>query len=527
MQLTDVLMLLSVPKSGSYDLDDLTRSLLIGSAVLLVAIGAVRFANRSGLPTLLIYLAMGVVLGEAGFGLEFSDPLMTEVLGYAALVLILAEGGLTTEWAAIRRSVLPAVLLSTVGVLISVGVVGVAVHFLLGLSWTTAFLLGAIVSSTDAAAVFSVLRKVPLPQRLSGLLEAESGFNDAPVVLLVSALAAVGADSRENPNWALVGFAATAELAVGAAIGLALGFALTWLMRRSAPGSSGLFSIGVVAACVLAFALADIVHASGFIATYLCALVLANQGLPHRQAVRGFAQSLGWLAQIGLFVLLGLLAAPSRLDEQIWPAVVVGLVLLLLARPLSVFGSMPGFGISAREKLFLSWAGLRGAVPVVLATVPLTLGSQGTEWIFDLVFVLVVVFTLVQAPTLPWVARRLGIVDESHVVDVELEATPLEELNAEMLQVRIGEHSLLHGVEVHELRLPKGTNVTLVKRDDGSFVPTRRSVLRRGDQLLIVTPSPARGAAVRRIRAVSDEGRLAGWRRAEADRNVAQDVRRS
>lgn len=528
MHLTDVAAfagsLGAVPKSGAYDLDDLTRTLLIGSAVLLVAVAAVRLANKSGLPTLLLYLAMGVVLGEAGFGLQFSDPLMTEVLGYSALVLILAEGGLTTQWSAIRRSVVPAMLLSTVGVLISVAVVGVAVHYLLHFDWTTAFLLGAIVSSTDAAAVFSVLRKVPLPHRVTGVLEAESGFNDAPVVLLVSALASAAAPGRPDPNWLSVGFHAAFELAVGAAIGLALGYVIGTLMKRAAPGSSGLFSIGVLAACVLAFAVADVVHTSGFIAVYLCALVLGNLGLPHRQAVRGFAQSFGWLAQIGLFVLLGLLAAPSRLQDQLFPALVVGLVLLLVARPLSVFGSMPGFGITTPEKLFLSWAGLRGAVPVVLATVPLTLGSQGLEWIFDLVFVLVVVFTLVQAPTLPWVARRLGIVDESHVVDVELESMPLDELNAEMLQLRIGPHSLLHGVEVHELRLPKGANVTLVKRDDESFVPTRRSVLHRGDQLLIVTPSAARSCVVRRVRAISDHGRLAGWRRSGA-RDAATDVR--
>ncbi|WP_244328454.1 potassium/proton antiporter [Yimella sp. cx-51] len=511
MPLTDLVAL--VPKSGAYDLNDLTRTLLIGSAVLLVAIAAVRFANRSGLPTLLIYLAMGTVLGDAGFGLQFSDPLMTEVLGYAALVLILAEGGLTTEWSSIKDSVVPAALLSTVGVLISVGVVGVAVHFMLGLDWTTSLMLGAIVSSTDAAAVFSVLRKVPLPDRLNGVLEAESGFNDAPVVLLVTALAAAGANAGDAPNWGAIAVAAVFELTVGAVIGLSLGYVLGWVMKNSAPGSSGLFSIGVLAACVLAFSVADILHTSGFLATYLCALVLGNLHLPHRQAVRGFAQSFGWLAQIGLFVLLGMLAAPSRLPDQLWPAMVVGLVLLLVARPLSVFGSMPGFGITVREKLFLSWAGLRGAVPVVLATVPLTFGTRGTEWIFDLVFVLVVVFTLVQAPTLPWVARRLGLVNHSHVVDVELEATPLDELNAEVLHVRIGDESQLSGVEVHELRLPKGANVTLVKRDSGSFVPGDRSVLHRGDQLLIVTPSALRGATVRRIRAVSADGRLAGWRR--------------
>ncbi len=502
-----------VQGTTGFDLHDLTLSLLVGSSALIVAVLAVRLANRSGLPTLLIYLAIGLGLGESGLGLHFSDPLMTEVLGYSALVFILAEGGLTTDWSSIRRSVAPALLLSTVGVLISVFVVGVFAHYLLHLSWNTALLLGAIVSSTDAAAVFSVLRRVPLPHRLTGALEAESGFNDAPVVLLVTALAAAGTPGGDAPSWSHVALMSVVELAGGAALGLLLGYVFGHLMRRTATGSSGLFSIGVLTICVLSYALADFVHTSGFIAAYLCALVLGNLHLPHKQAVRGFAQSMGWLAQIGLFVLLGLLAAPSRLSDQLWPALVIGLVLLLVARPLSVFGSMNGFGITVRERLFLSWAGLRGAVPVVLATVPATVGDANTEWIFDLVFVLVVVFTLVQAPTLPWVARRLKVVDESHVVDVELEATPLDELNAEMIQVRVGNESRLHGVEIHELRLPKGANVTLVKREEASFVPTPRSVLHRGDQLLVVTPSNQRGDTIRRIRAVSDEGRMAGWLR--------------
>ncbi|GAB3588410.1 potassium/proton antiporter [Calidifontibacter terrae] len=502
-----------VAGTTGFDLHDLTLSLLVGSSVLIIAVLAVRLADRSGLPTLLIYLGIGLVLGESGLGLHFSDPLMTEVLGYSALVLILAEGGLTTDWGSIRRSVGPALMLSTLGVVISVAVVGVFAHFLLHLNWNTSLLLGAILSSTDAAAVFSVLRRVPLPHRLTGALEAESGFNDAPVVLLVSALAIAGTPGADAPSWGHVALMAVIELAGGAAIGLALGFLFGRVMRRTATSSSGLFSIGVLTVCVLAYSLSDFVHASGFIAVYLAALVLGNMHLPHRQAVRGFAQSMGWLAQIGLFVLLGLLAAPSRLSTQLWPALVIGLVLLLIARPLSVFGSMNGFGITVRERLFLSWAGLRGAVPVVLATVPATVGDKNTEWIFDLVFVLVVVFTVIQAPTLPWVARKLGVVDESHVVDIELEATPLDELNAEMIQVRIGDESRLHGVEVHELRLPKGANITLVKRQESSFVPTPRSVLHRGDQLLVVTPSAVRGVTIRRIRSVSDDGRMAGWLR--------------
>lgn len=497
--------------ASTFGTDDLAIVLLVGSVVLLVSVAAVRLANRSGLPSLLLYLGIGAIVGEVGFGVEFDDPTLTRVLGYAALVLILTEGGLSTRWSTIKDSVPAAAVLSTVGVLVSISIVGVAAHYILDVSWQIGFLLGAIVSSTDAAAVFSVLRNVPLPAKLSGVLEAESGFNDAPVVLIVVALATAATPGEPSSAWWAVVLIAIFELVGGSIIGLGIGWGLGQVIKRAGVGSSGLFSIGVVAICVLSYAGATLVHTSGFIACYLTALVLGNMQLPHRSATLGFGQALGWLAQIGLFVLLGLLASPSRLGAQIVPALVVGLVLLLVARPVSILASTPWFGFRRRERVFLSWAGLRGAVPVVLATVPLTLKTPDTEWIFDLVFVLVVIFTLLQAPTLPWVGRKLGLIDDSQARDVQVESTPLEDLHAEMLEVRVGPTSRLHGVEIHELRLPAGANITMIVRGSSSFVPDRRTVLRHGDQLLMVTTSAARSAVIRRIEAVSDDGRLAGW----------------
>ena len=498
--------------SGSFTLHDLTPALLVGSIVLLVSVAAVRLSLKSGLPSLLIYLGIGLAIGESGFGINFDSNELTQVLGYAALILILSEGGLSTRWEGIRRSVAPAALLSTFGVVVSVGVVALAARFVLHLDWNTALLVGAILSSTDAAAVFSVLRRVPLPRRITGMLEAESGFNDAPVVILVTALAARSADPGGAESWLVLAFKAAVELGVGAAIGLAIGWAGGQFMRRSASGSSGLFSIGVVALTVLAYAAAASVHASGFIACYLAALVLGNLRLPHGPAVRGLSTALGWLAQIGLFVLLGLLASPSQMGDQIIPAIVIGLVLLLLARPLSVLLSVSPFGLGWRDQVFLSWAGLRGAVPVVLATVPLTVGAKNVDWIFELVFVLVIIFTLVQGPTLPWVAQRLGIVEDYATLDLSVEATPLEELRAEVIQVTVGPLSKLHGVELFELRLPEGANVTLVVRGGKGFVPQNNTVIRRGDQLLIVATAEARSPAEKRVRSVSQHGRLAGWR---------------
>lgn len=493
--------------------DLLDRSLLVGALVVLVAIAAVRLSLRSGLPSLLLYLGLGVALGESGLGVRFHDAALTQVLGYGALVLILAEGGLTTRWSGVRSSIGPAAVLSTVGVVVSVGVVGTATHLLLSVDWTVSLLVGAVLSSTDAAAVFSVLRRVPIHPRLAGVLEAESGLNDAPVVLLVVTLAeaAVG-DHHARPWWALVALAAL-ELVVGAAAGLTVGWLGAQLLQRLKLPSSALFSLGVVALTVLAYAGAAALHGSGFLAVYLAGLVLGNAHLPHGAAVRGFAEALGWLAQIGLFVLLGLLAAPSRLGAQLVPALVLGLVLLLVARPLSVLVSMTPLRMPWRHQAFLSWAGLRGAVPVVLATVPVTSGVPGTGWLFDLVFVLVVVFTLVQAPTLPVVARRLGVAGVVDTLDLDVEAAPLAALDADVLQVRVGADSRLHGLEVFELRLPVGANITLVVRDGAGSVPGPRTVLRRGDQLLVVTTSAVRSATESRLRAVSRGGRLAVWAR--------------
>jgi cell volume regulation protein A len=497
---------------GAFTLSELTPALLVGSIVLLVSVAAVRISVKSGLPSLLLYLAIGLAIGEAGLGIQFDSAELTQVLGYAALVLILAEGGLSTKWEGIRSAVAPAAALATLGVAVSIAVVGTACRYLLDLPWTTALLVGAILSSTDAAAVFSVLRRVPLPRRITGLLEAESGFNDAPVVILVTALAAASADPAHAQEWYVLGWHAVVELAGGSVVGLAIGWLGGQFMRRAASGSSGLFSIGVLSLTVLAYAAAASIHTSGFIACYLAALVLGNMRLPHRAAVTAFATSMGWFAQIGLFVLLGLLASPSRLDEQLLRAVVIGLVLLLVARPLSVLASMTPFRVPWRDQAFLSWAGLRGAVPVVLATVPLTAGSPEVAWIFDLVFVLVVVFTLVQGPTLPWVARKLGVADTYRTVDLAVESTPLEELGAEMLQVSVGPESRLHGVEVFELRLPQGANVTLVVRHGSGFVPAPNTTIRRGDQLLIVATSETRRRVEQRVRAVSQSGRLAGWK---------------
>ncbi|MFI2783413.1 potassium/proton antiporter [Streptomyces sp. ALB3] len=487
----------------------LNELLLVCSVVLLVAVAAVRISSRSGLPSLLLYLGIGIAMGQDGiFDVEFDNAELTQVIGYAALVVILAEGGLGTKWKEVRPALPAAAVLSTVGVGISVGVTASAAHYLVGLDWRQALIIGAVVSSTDAAAVFSVLRKVPLPSRITGVLEAESGFNDAPVVILVVAFSAVG----PVEHWYVLVGEIALELAIGAAIGLAVGWLGAFGIRHVALPASGLYPIAVMAIAVSAYAAGAMAHGSGFLAVYLAAMVLGNSKLPHWPATRGFADGLGWLAQIGMFVLLGLLVTPHDLIADFWPAVVVGLVLTAVARPLSVFISLAPFRLPEREKALMSWAGLRGAVPIILATIPMVSGIEGSTRVFNIVFVLVVVYTLIQGPTLPWLARALKISeDPSETADLGIESAPLERLRGHLLSVAVPGRSRMHGVEVAELRLPAGAAVTLVVRDGKSFVPAPSTVLRRGDELLVVATDPVRDATEARLRAVGEGGKLAGW----------------
>ena len=488
----------------------LTPALLIGSLTVLAAVAAVRLTTRSGLPSLVLYLGIGMLLGAAGIGILLEDVRTVEALASTALAFILIEGGLTTRWENIRTVVAPAVALATVGVVISTLVLAFCAHHLLGMEWPVALVIGAVLASTDAGAVFSVLRGVPLPKRLSGLIEAESGFNDPPAIILVIALAGAAVDPTASAlSFGLV-LSAGWQLVGGIAVGLAIGWLGIRVLRLLASTSSGLFALAVFAVATLAYSGAATVGVSGFIACYVAAFIMGNSNLPHQQAVSGFGTALGWLAQIGLFVMLGMLATPAHLLDQAVPALYVGAALLLVARPISVGLTLLPFRLPWREQVFISWAGLRGAVPVVLATVPMAMGLDA-EWIFDLVFVLVAMFVLLQAPLMLPVAKALKVTAAYQSTPLSVELVPLEELDAAVLLISVGKGSRLAGVQVPELRLPKGANVTLIVRGGAGFVPSSTTVIRVGDELLVVTTARAAPAVERRIQAVSAQGRLAGW----------------
>ncbi|WP_372452271.1 potassium/proton antiporter [Saccharothrix obliqua] len=484
----------------------MTASLGIGAVVLLLSVIAVRVSSKLGLPSLLLYLGIGVLLGEAVLGIQFEDADLTRSLGTAALVLILTEGGLTTRWTAVKPALGLGIALSTVAVAVSIGVTGLALHHLLDLDWRTALLWGAVLSSTDAAAVFSVLRGVGVGKRLTGALELESGINDAPVYIAVVLLA-----SPDPVKWTaplLLGY----ELVAGAAIGLALGWVGGFALRRAALPATGLYPLATVAVCLLAYTAGDLAHASGFLAVYTAAVVLGNARLPHRSDTLSFAEGLGWVAQIGLFVLLGLYASPGRLLESLVPALVAGAVLVLVARPVSVLVAALPFRVPWREQAFISWSGLRGAVPIVFALIPLIQGMPDAQHLVDVVFVLVVVLTVVQGTTLPWLARWLRLEKTGEAREVQVDSSALDELGAELLQVRIHRGSKLHSVYLSELRLPAGATVSLVVRAGQAFAPEPTTRLQQQDQFLVVCPESVRTATEQRIRAVDRAGRFARWK---------------
>jgi cell volume regulation protein A len=491
---------------------DIDAILLVGAAVLIAAIIAARIGSRIGLPALLLFLGLGMAMGEAVGGIQFEDADLAQALGFAALVIILAEGGLTTKWGDIKSSIGLAALLATVGVGISIALMTLFGYYVLNLPLWIAVLLGAVTSPTDSAAVFSVLRNVPIPHRLRGVLEAESGLNDAPTVLLVMVASSLAVGQEAGSALGLVGLIVL-ELVGGLAVGAGLGWLGVQGLRRVALPSSGLYPLAAVVWAVLAYASAATLHLSGFAAVYVCALVLGNAQLPHRIATRSFVEGIGWIAQIGLFVMLGLLASPNRIESgRVVAAVAGGLFLTLVARPLSVFALAVWFRIPAREQVFLSWAGLRGAVPIVLATIPLARGVGGAEYLFDVVLIFVVVFTLVQAPTLAPAARWLGLFDDQSARDIDVEVAPLDQISADLLQVRIPPKSRLAGVEVGELRLPVDTVVSLIIRDGHPFNPERHERIKVGDELLVVTPAAQRERTEERLRDVGRAGRLARWR---------------
>ena len=384
-------------------------ALALGGVLMALSVLASRAAGRVPVPVALIFLVIGMLAGSEAIGrIDFENYALAFRVGTITLVLILFDGGLSAAHASIRRVIGPGIVLATVGVLATAALVGVGAR-LLGFSWAEALLLGAVVSSTDASAVFSVLRGsgVAVADRVAATLELESGLNDPVAVILTIALTA--AERGHVASGARLAFEIAVELVVGCAGGLVVGFAGRWLVQRARPVAAGLLPVLTIALAFVAFGATTLAHGSGFLATYLAGLVIGAGELPNRGALLRVHDAIAWLGQVVMFLVLGLLCFPSRLFAVGWVGLALGLVLAFVARPLSALLCLLPFRFPLHESLFVGWVGLRGAVPIILAIYPVLAGAPAAHHMFNVVFFIVVVSTLVPGATVRWAARRLGL----------------------------------------------------------------------------------------------------------------------
>jgi potassium/hydrogen antiporter len=464
------------------------RLLLVGAVLVLIGIASSKFSTRIGLPVLVLFLGVGMLAGEEGLGgIAFDNYALAHGIGTIALAIILFDGGLRTTRRSFRAVFGPAVTLATAGVLFTSALTGLAAAWLLGISILQGLLIGSIVGSTDAAAVFAVLRGrgVNLRKRLSATLEVESGSNDPMAVFLtVGILEILLGEMSFGP--ALIGFFAL-QVTVGIAAGLLVGRAGVFTINKVQLDAGGLYPILVAAIGLLTFGVAASLGGSGFLAVYLAGLVIGNERIVFQRGILLFHDGAAWLAQIVMFVLLGLLVFPSQLVEVAWDGLIVAVVLIFIARPVAVGLLLPWFGYTVREVAFVSWVGLKGAVPIVLATYPLMLGLPGAALLFHVVFFAVLVSAVLQGWTLPMVAGWLGLQTESEPqAPVSLEITSLRDVDGDIVEYTVLLETHAANRHVRDLRLPDGAVVAMIVRGQAIIPPRGSTRIEPGDHVFLV-----------------------------------------
>lgn len=469
----------------------LVQIILAAAVLLLTSVVASRLSGRIGVPALLLFLAIGMLAGSDGpGGIPFDNPLLAQGLGVVALAFILFSGGLDTRWADVRPVLGPSLALSTVGVLLTAGATGWVASVLLGVSVLEGLLLGAIVSSTDAAAVFAVLRgrSVRLPSRLRSLLELESGSNDPMAVFLTIGLIGLIRSADATPLGLALAF--VRQMAIGGMAGYLLGRGGAAAVNRARLEYGGLYPVGTLGLVLLIYGLADLLGGNGFLAVYVAGIAMRREDFIHKRSLIRFHDGVAWLMQIVMFLTLGLQVYPSRLGGVAAAGTLIALFLMLIARPLAAFPILALARFGVREQALVAWVGLRGAAPIILATFPLVAGLPVAERFFHLVFFIVLISTVVQGPSIPWVARRLGLSSP----ETAPSGDPLDLVamgGRELLYLRVPEGGRVVGSRVLDLGLPAGTLLVLVERAGGALVPSGATVIEPGDRLVVLTSRAA------------------------------------
>jgi potassium/hydrogen antiporter len=468
--------------------------ILLTGALLALGIIASLAAGRLRVPGLVLFLGLGMVVGSDGLGLiDFDDLELTRTIGVIALTLILFEGGLTAGWSEIRPVLWPAFSLATIGTFVTAVIVGVAAAWLLDLPLVFGLLLGSIVATTDSAAIFSVLRGSSLKRRVARTLEAESGLNDPIAILLVIGFI----EWIAQPDFGVADMAGllVLELFIGAVVGVAVG-RLSVLAFRGVPFvSSGLYPVASIATAAISFGVADVLHGSGFLAVYLAGLALGGARVPARATITDFHAGLGWVSQIVLFFTLGLLVFPSELGPIAGEALLLAVVLAFVARPVAALIATRIGRFPVRDSLLIGWAGLRGAIPIVLATFPVIAETPRADDMFNIVFFVVLSSTLVQGATFEPLARVLGVTtDEPARPRPLIEVGTIRRLGAEVIEYPVGEDDAVVGRVVNELGLPRDALVNVIVRGEEALLPRGSTRIESGDRLHILARERVRDA---------------------------------
>jgi len=465
--------------------------LLLLGAVLAASIIVALGAARTGLPVLVAFLGLGMLLGSDGPGdIEFDDAELAREVGIIGLALILYEGGLQTSWRRLREVAIPAALLSTVGIAVSAVLTGLAARALLDLSSLEAVLLGAVVASTDAAAVFATLRSTHIRRRLARTLEAESGGNDPMAIALTLGLIA-WIERPDDYGFENLSLLVVRQIGLGLLVGAVLGAAAAWVFGRLPPSIGAFAPVASVAAAALAFGAADVIGGSGFLAVYLVGLAVGSTPSRYRRQLVAFHEGLAFLAQVALFVVLGLLVFPSELPSIALSSLALAVLLMVVVRPAAVWASTALSPFENRERLLLGWAGLRGAVPIVLATFVLSSDVEEANTIFNVVFFVVVVSTIVQGTTLEWLAGRLGLLSSappSHHPPLEVG----HQSKLDLVDFVVSHDHAIAGSAVREVGLPRSAIIAVVTRGDETIPPRGSTIIQPGDRLLVLAPHARR-----------------------------------
>ena len=462
--------------------------IIVAGILLLTGVLTTKFSARFGMPALVLFMAIGMILGRF---IYYDNAELTQLVGTFALIVILFQGGMQTELKEIKPVLAPAGSLATIGVLITTAVVGICAALILDIPLEQGLLIGAIVGSTDAAAVFAVLGGVNLKHRLKTTLEAESGSNDPMAVFLtVTLIEWIQGPGRGFPQLILSFFM---EMGLGLVVGIILGVLSVFVINRIHFDSSGLYPVMALGFAILTYGTAEFVQSSGLLAVYVMALVLGNTELTYQRTISAFNHGFAWMMQITMFVLLGLLVFPNQLPGVAWQGLLLSLLLMFVARPIGVIVSLLFTSFTVKEKLLISWAGLRGAVPIVLATYPLIAGVEGGQLFFNVVFFVVLTSAVIQGTTIAPLALKLRLNEASTTEPSQLELFALGRTDSEINHITVKPHMPIAGKEIHELNLPEDILITALIRGKRIVAPKRNTILNEGDIIYVMSPKAKRG----------------------------------